>query len=86
MHHRVKNNLQVISSILRLQKDFLNDEMAVNSLEECISRIKSMALIHESLYSRDNLSSIDLKLYFEQLMEYHFSGSSTIKESWIWQI
>ena len=79
MHHRVKNNLQVISSILRLQKDYLEDEFAIESLEECISRIKSMALIHESLYARDNLSSIDLKIYFEQLMDYHLSGNSLIK-------
>ncbi len=79
MHHRVKNNLQVISSILRLQKDYLEDEFAITSLEECISRIKSMALIHESLYARDNLSSIDLKIYFEQLMDYHLSGNSLIK-------
>lgn len=81
MHHRVKNNLQVISSILRLQKDYLNDTFAITSLEECISRIKSMSLIHESLYARDNLSSIDLKLYFEQLMEYHLDDDSEIKKT-----
>lgn len=80
MHHRVKNNLQVISSILRLQKDYLHDDFAIASLEECISRIKSMALIHESLYSRDNLASIDLKNYFLQLVESHFSESSEIRK------
>jgi PAS domain S-box-containing protein len=81
MHHRVKNNLQIISSILRLQKDYLNDDLAITSLEECISRIKSMSLIHESLYARENLSFIDLKLYFEQLVEYHLHGDSKIKEN-----
>jgi PAS domain S-box-containing protein len=79
MHHRVKNNLQIISSILRLQKGYLIDDLAITSLEECISRIKSMALIHESLYARDNLSLIDLKLYFEQLLDYHLGQNSKIK-------
>ena len=80
MHHRVKNNLQIISSILRLQKDYLDDEFAITSLEECISRIKSMALIHESLYSNNNLASIDLKNYFEKLMQYHLNGDDKIKD------
>ncbi|HEY1040070.1 MAG TPA: histidine kinase dimerization/phosphoacceptor domain -containing protein [Bacteroidia bacterium] len=79
MHHRVKNNLQVISSILRLQSDYLEDTLAVTSLEECVSRIKSMALIHESLYSKNNLSSIDVKLYFQQLLDYHIHEEHNIK-------
>lgn len=81
MHHRVKNNLQIISSILRLQKDYLEDEQAISSLEMCISRIKSMALIHESLYAKDNLARIELKLYFQQLMKYHLSAEEGVKEA-----
>lgn len=79
MHHRVKNNLQIMSSILRLQKDYLKDELAITALDECVSRIKSMALIHESLYSKNNLSKIDAKLYFDQLMNHHLGNNSTIK-------
>jgi PAS domain S-box-containing protein len=63
MHHRVKNNLQIISSILSLQQRFVDDETASSILIESTKRIKSIALIHDSLYKQDNLSEIDVKKY-----------------------
>jgi len=71
MHHRVKNNLQVMSSILSLQKNYFNDDNLKKALDQSISRIKTMALIHESLYSKNNLERINVKIYFEQLFSYH---------------
>jgi len=79
MHHRVKNNLQVISSILNLQLRFVDDETAENILFESIKRIKSIALIHDSLYKQDNLSEIDVKNYIENLFSLHFSDNENIK-------
>ena len=71
MHHRVKNNLQVMSSILSLQKNYFDDDKLKRVLDQSVSRIKTMALIHESLYSKNNLERINAKIYFEQLFSYH---------------
>lgn len=81
MHHRVKNNLQIISSILRLQKDYIKDDLSITTIDDCISRIISMAIIHESLYASDNLSNIDVKLYFKQLMHHHLADQPKIKDN-----
>lgn len=69
MHHRVKNNLQVISSILNLQKTHLKDPETVDAIELCVRRIKSMAIIHDSLYKFENLSKIHLQTYLDELIE-----------------
>lgn len=68
VHHRVKNNLQIISSLLSLQTSYLPDEQSVNPLQNSIARIKSMALIHELLYQTKDLSSFSLKQYLEKLV------------------
>lgn len=73
MHHRVKNNLQVMSSILSLQKNYFTDENLKRALDQSVARIKTMALIHESLYSKNNLEQINVKIYFEQLFSYHLA-------------
>ncbi|MEY3236082.1 MAG: hypothetical protein RI883_183 [Bacteroidota bacterium] len=67
IHHRVKNNLQVISSILNLQSSFVSDERTLEILEESRNRIHSMATIHENLYLTTNFSSIDFAGYLENL-------------------
>lgn len=64
IHHRVKNNLQIISSIFSLQRDHLgNDPRSMELLHESQNRIRSMAFIHESLYQSKNFSHIDLADY-----------------------
>lgn len=67
VHHRVKNNLQVISSMLNLQKGHITDPDAINVFQESQSRIMSMAMIHEMLYQSGDLSSVDLGVYLRDL-------------------
>ena len=67
IHHRVKNNLQVISGLLELQSKSLNDETARDALMEGRNRVRSIALIHQNLYQVENLSSIELKRFSNDL-------------------
>ncbi|MDX2174057.1 MAG: sensor histidine kinase [Bacteroidota bacterium] len=67
IHHRVKNNMQIISSLLNLQTDKIVDEKILNLLRESRNRINSMALVHEMLYKSDDLSKIGLGQYIENL-------------------
>lgn len=67
VHHRVKNNLQVISSILNLQSSYVKDQGTLNILKESQNRIKSMAFIHESLYQTKDFSSINFSEYVVNL-------------------
>jgi PAS domain S-box-containing protein len=67
VHHRVKNNLQVISSILNLQSSYVKDVGTLNILKESQNRIKSMAFIHESLYQTKDFSSINFSEYVVNL-------------------
>ncbi|MDX2359524.1 MAG: histidine kinase dimerization/phosphoacceptor domain -containing protein [Crocinitomicaceae bacterium] len=67
IHHRVKNNLQVISSILNLQSSFVQDEKTLEILQESRNRIRSMAIIHENLYRTEDFSSINFSNYFDNL-------------------
>ncbi len=67
VHHRVKNNMQVISSLLSIQAHGAGDEVYSNMLNESQQRIKSMALIHETLYQSKDLLKIDFQEYIESL-------------------
>ncbi|GAB4024528.1 hypothetical protein GCM10028809_01880 [Spirosoma gilvum] len=67
IHHRVKNNLQVISGLLELQSKSLTDETAREALQEGQSRVRSIALIHQNLYQLENLSTIDLNRFVNDL-------------------
>ena len=67
IHHRVKNNLQVISGLLELQSKALNDEAAKDALREGRNRVRSIALIHQNLYQFENLSTIELKRFVNDL-------------------
>jgi len=67
IHHRVKNNLQIISSLLELQCEYIHDHQALRFFRESQDRIKTMAMVHEQLYSSADLASIDLCEYLESL-------------------
>lgn len=67
IHHRVKNNLQVISSLLRLQSRYLEDPIALSMFRESEERVRSMALVHDKLYRSKSLSRIEFKSYVEEL-------------------
>jgi PAS domain S-box-containing protein len=68
IHHRVKNNLQVISSILKLQSNYIKDPVLLDVFKDCQGRIRTMALIHEKLYRSEGLAQIDFKEYLESLV------------------
>lgn len=68
IHHRVKNNLQIISSLLSLQSKSLHDTDAQGAISESRNRVKSMALIHEQLYQEDTISGVDMKDYLQRLV------------------
>ncbi|MGL4596211.1 MAG: PAS domain S-box protein, partial [Bacteroidia bacterium] len=67
VHHRVKNNLQVISSILNLQSAYVRDANTLEILLESQNRIKSMAFVHESLYQTKDFSNISFSEYVENI-------------------
>ncbi|TDS13479.1 two-component sensor histidine kinase [Maribacter caenipelagi] len=68
IHHRVKNNLQMVSSLLSLQTKNTRSKAAIAALEEGKSRVKAMALIHQKLYQNDDLSVIEMQGYIESLI------------------
>ena len=81
IHHRVKNNLQIVSSLLNLQSESIVDEKYLGLIKESHNRINSMALVHEMLYKSKDLSKIELKEYIEVLSSsVNMSYSSPAKE------
>lgn len=68
VHHRVKNNLQIVSSLLSLQSAGVQDHVALSQYQDNQSRIRSMALIHEQLYRSDDLTHIDFGSYLRNLV------------------
>ena len=81
IHHRVKNNLQVISSLFHLQSSYIKDKDAQNAFLESQDRVKSMALIHEKLYLSKNLSQVNFSQYVHELItsllsSYKFNSNS----------
>lgn len=74
VHHRVKNNLQIVSSLLNLQKEGIQDRRTRAALKDGIHRIRSLALIHERLYCEDTLERIDLSAYLKTLSEEIFTA------------
>ena len=69
VHHRVKNNLQVISSLLTMQSLHVVDDTARATLKDALDRIHSMGLVHQTLYERNLASNVDLGVYFGRLAE-----------------
>jgi two-component sensor histidine kinase len=68
VHHRVKNNLQIVSSMLNLQQDEYEDPQLNSILGRAQNRIRSMALVHESLYRSENIVGLPFKTYAETLL------------------
>ncbi len=72
IHHRVKNNLQIVSSLLNLQAGQVTDPHTLDALQDSQTRVRSMALIHEKLYRSENLAKINFAEYIRDLISYLF--------------
>jgi two-component sensor histidine kinase len=70
IHHRVKNNLQVISSLLDTQSDYLRDPAALAAIREGQNRVRAMALIHQKLYQSTQLAGVNMAEYIREITEY----------------
>jgi PAS domain S-box-containing protein len=81
IHHRVKNNLQLISSMLGLQAHHIRDDEVSKIFRDSKDRIKSMALIHEKLYQSKNLTDIDVAEYLSTLIGYLISSHGVQQHS-----
>jgi PAS domain S-box-containing protein len=69
VHHRVKNNLQVVASLLRLQAGYIKDPESRHFFRDSQNRISTIAILHEKLYGSESFTSVELKRYVEQLMD-----------------
>ncbi len=69
IHHRVKNNMQVVSSLLNLQSKYIVNEKDMELFKESQNRVKSMSLVHEKLYQSRNLANIDFNEYTRNLVK-----------------
>lgn len=70
IHHRVKNNLAVVTALMELQTFYLKDEKTIQILKESQNRIKSIALLHEKLYENKSLKNVDVALYTNELIHF----------------
>src|SRR5659263_70088 len=76
IHHRIKNNMQIVSSLLRLQSQNIEDKRYKDVFIDSQNRILSMALIHEKLYQSEDLAHINFKEYIEEIVSNIFSSYS----------
>ncbi|MDL5511653.1 tetratricopeptide repeat protein [Arenibacter sp. M-2] len=79
IHHRVKNNLEVVSSLLSLQSTYIEDKKIKDNMHQIQNRILSMSMIHQNLYQGKNLASIEMKHYFKILGDYVLQSYGTEK-------
>lgn len=80
IHHRVKNNMQIISSLLHLQAQFVPDKVLSDALIESQNRVKSMALVHEQLYQADTFYQVNIAEYMRQLSARLVGSIGTIQQ------
>lgn len=80
IHHRVKNNLQIISSLLHMQRSATEDEKILAILQESEDRVQSMSLVHEKLYQSDMMATINFSEYISSLAERLISSYKVHKE------
>ena len=80
IHHRVKNNLQVVSSLLKLQTGYVKDENALDLLMDSQNRVRSMALVHQKLYQSADFSEINFTEYLRQLSGHLLNSFKTNPE------
>jgi len=80
IHHRVKNNLQIVISLLNTQSAYLDNEDALMAIRNSQNRMHAMSLIHQKLYQSDNLAQIDMKWYITELVEYMIECFGTEKK------
>ena len=69
IHHRVKNNLQIVSSLLNTQADYLRDPAALAALRESQNRVQAMALVHQKLYQSDSVALVNMPEYIQEITE-----------------
>ncbi len=81
LYHRTKNNMQIIVSMINMQTSDIEDKNILQMFEETKSRINAMALVHEKLYRTDNLSRIDLKAYFTDLVDLLAGSCHNVSEN-----
>ncbi|NQU64583.1 MAG: response regulator [SAR324 cluster bacterium] len=77
IHHRVKNNMAIITSLLKLQSNSVEDNQIKEILKECQNRVYAMSAVHESLHGSENLSEIDLRTYLSKVAASTFQTYST---------
>jgi two-component sensor histidine kinase len=77
IHHRVKNNLQIVMSLLNSQSAYIDNEPALTAIHDSQHRVHAMSLIHQKLYNTENVSSIDMSLYIRELASYLADSFST---------
>lgn len=69
IHHRVKNNMQIVSSLLNLQKEYVEDQEVINVLQESQNRVRTMAMIHANLYKSQDFMNINMKEYIRDSIQ-----------------
>jgi two-component sensor histidine kinase/tetratricopeptide (TPR) repeat protein len=80
VHHRIKNNLQMVISLLNSQSAYLENDAALSALEVSRHRIHAMSLIHQRLYTTDNISVIDMPAYIRELINYMQDSFGTSRQ------
>ena len=80
IHHRVKNNLQIVISLLNSQSAFLENKDALEAIQKSQHRMHAMSLIHQKLYQSDNMASIDMHWYIHELVSYIKESFNTDKK------